>query len=110
MSKPGPPHPLHTQARGQSRATCFAVHQKTREYCTVAALLHGQQGLHSSKLDCENIEIEEVATNKEEVKHEWFQFAEWPFQVWVIEVPRNRQLLRGKQPCSDHALDWQRAQ
>lgn len=98
MSKPGPPHPLHTRARGRSRATYFAVYQRAGGYSIVVALLHGRQGLHSSKLDCENIEIEGVATDKEEVKHELSQFVEWPFQVWVTEVPCNQQLLRGKQP------------
>lgn len=76
MSKPGPPHLPHTQARGRSRAICFAVRQGAGDYCTVVALLHGQQGLHSSKLGCENIEIEEVATDKREVKHESSRFAE----------------------------------
>lgn len=41
-SKPSLSHPLHTRARGRSRATYFGVYQKAWDYSIVVELLHGQ--------------------------------------------------------------------
>lgn len=103
---PGQPDSLHPQPQGQTLAKTFAFYQNPTAYDNGVALRHGWRGLHSSKLDFESIEIEGLATGKEEVMHEWFQFAEWPSEVLVRGAPRAHSLLCGKQLQSDRAPDW----